>query len=134
MNRAIVPYTLLIRVLVITAVGWAAAITVSIMSSPAVMTVTEAAGSEQPAEPVAIGWFAYAGFYGTLLLLLWTALFVVAAWAAWTGRTAVLALIAIPALIFSWLTLFSIGGGYIPATLALLAALILSVLQKRRIA
>lgn len=71
-------YTVLIRTLVITAVLWAVAITVSIMVSPAAMTAT-ATPAGQPAEPVAIGWFEYAGFYGTVLLLLWTALFGAAA-------------------------------------------------------
>ncbi|MAU00196.1 MAG: hypothetical protein CL608_23900 [Anaerolineaceae bacterium] len=123
----------MIRILVIAAVLWAMAMTVSIMVSPAAMTAT-ATPAGQPAEPMAIGWFEYAGFYGTVLLLLWTALFGVAAWAAWEKRTAVLAFIAIPVLIFSWLTMFSFGGGYIPAAIALVAALLLLILQKRRTA
>jgi hypothetical protein len=134
MDEALTPYTLLIRTLALVAVVWAAAVTVRIMASPAVVTVMEAtAVGQPPSEPVVIGWFEYAGFYGTVLLLLWTALFGLGAWAAWMGRTAVLTLIAIPTLIFSWLTLFSFGGGYIPATISLAAALILLGLQRRKI-
>jgi hypothetical protein len=127
-------YTFLIRALASVAVVWAVAVTVEIMLSPAAMSVTATPMGEPPAEPVPIGWFEYAGFYGTVLLLIWTALFGVAAWAAWMERTAVLTLIAIPALIFTWLTLFSFGGGYIPAAIALAAALLLLILQKRETA
>ena len=122
----------LIRALTIVALIWAVAVTIRMMTSPAAMTMTATVPGDPAAEPVAIGWFEYAGFYGTVLLLLWTGLFGLGMWAAWIGKTAVLAFIAIGTFIFSWLTLLSFGGGYLPASFLLVVALILSVVQKRR--
>jgi hypothetical protein len=121
-----------IRFLGLVAALWAVGYTIYLMLSPAAMTATEAASNGLAGEVRSIGWFEFAGFYGTLLLLLWTGLFVLGAWAAWTDRLTLLAFIAISTLIFTWLTLLSIGGGYMPASLALLVTLIFSGLQRRR--
>jgi hypothetical protein len=129
-QKSVYPTTAL-RTSAVMAVGWAIFATIRIMISPAAMTMTATTNGEDGAITT-IGWFAYAGFYGTVLLLLWTGLFVWGAWAAWMGKTAVLAFIAIGTLIFSWLTLLSFGGWYLPAAIALVAALIVSGLQKKR--
>jgi hypothetical protein len=126
-------FTILTRALAVVASVWAMGVTICIIASPAAMTTIVSANG-QNGTIMEISWFEYAGFYGTVLLLLWTGLFVWGAWAAWLGKTAVLAFIAIGTLIFSWLTLLSLGGGYLPAALALSAALILHVWQKRRTA
>ena len=126
-------YTIALRTLAVATVVWAIIATVRIMTSPAAMTAMSTTSGEG-GTITTIGWFEYAGFYGTVLLLLWMGLFVWGAWAAWTGRTAVLAFIAIGTLVFSWLTLLSLGGWYLPTAIILVAALIVSGLQKRRMA
>lgn len=123
--------TTALRTLAVMAVVWAIFATIRIMTFPAAMTMT-ATTSGEGGTITTIGWFAYAGFYGTVLLLLWTGLFVWGAWAAWMGKTAVLVFIAIGTLIFSWLTLFSFGGWYLLAAIFLTAALLLHLWQKRR--
>lgn len=120
------------RILAIAAALWAIGYTVYVIATPAAMSATQPASNGSPAVVQSISWYEFAGFYGTVLLLLWASLIMLGAWAAWTSRIVLLALIAIPTLVFNWLTLLSIGGGYLPASLALLAALILGGLQERR--
>lgn len=119
---------LLIRIFAIVALLWALVSTIYLMTSPAAMTATQAATNGQTLEVESISWYEFAGFYGTLLLLLWTGLFALGAWSAWVQRIALLAVIAILTLIFTWLTSLSI---YMPASLALVVALVLSGIQKR---
>lgn len=115
-----------LRTMAVATVVWAIFASVRIMASPAAMTMT-ATTSGEGGSVTSIAWFEYAGFYGTVLLLLWTGLFVCGAWAVWMERTAVLAFIAIGTLIFSWLTLLSFGGWYLSAAILLMAALVLHV-------
>ena len=75
-------------------------------------TVVEAFTREQ-------SWYEARGLWGTLWLVLFSGLYLVAVRVAWRGNHTALAIMSVAAVALSVVTGFSIGGAYLPAALGL---------------
>jgi hypothetical protein len=75
-------------------------------------TVVEAFTREQ-------SWYEAQGVWGTLWLVVFSGLYLLAVWVAWSGNYTALAIMSVTAVVLSVVTGFSIGGAYLPAALSL---------------
>ena len=64
-------------------------------------------------------WYEAQGPWGTMWLVLFSGLYLLAVRAAWNGSLAAVSLLSVTAIVLSVVTGFSIGGAYLPAALGL---------------
>ena len=72
-----------------------------------------------------LSWYEAQGLWGTLWLVLFSALYLLAVRAAWRGNLAAISMLSATAVALSVVTGFSIGGAYLPAALGLVVGTLL---------
>lgn len=123
------------KVLLITAAVWAAGVSLYFFFSPVTIhtvTATTTSGGAEKVESstLTMSWYQVQGLWGTVVLVLFAGLYILAIYLAWRSAYYALALLSLATLIISFLAGFSIGLFYLPSALALLIGTALLWLPK----
>jgi hypothetical protein len=122
--------------LVLLSALWAVGAGLYIFFSPQIIHGVKAlstAGEPQIVEEFTIekSWYQVQGLWGTLILFILGAFYVVAVRLAWKGALPALAGLSVISLVLSYLTGFSIGGFYLPAAISLFVGMLLLVVARK---
>jgi hypothetical protein len=120
------------KFLVTIAAAWAVGASLYILFSP--VTISGVTGTVRPGSSEVVdvftrqqSWFEAQGLRGVLVLVLFSALYLLAIWIVWRGKYRALLILSVFAIALSIVTGFSIGAAYLPAALGLFVGALMLV-------
>ena len=121
--------------LVAVAAGWAVTVSLYLFFSPVSVhteTATAVSGASDSVKSAVStqSWYQVQGLWGSIVLILFAGLYILALYLAWRPALIALAILSVAALTLSYLAGFSIGLLYLPSALGLLIGTVLLIVAR----